>query len=124
MIDHVKVGVTLDTETHSTSCEKFESFWPIDSVLMQLALDASRHGVQHLTWPEKSFEDIASGTKKSENYIFAARELDVLTPKSPDDIFKSFLDDRVTPMDSWRANLAATLASAFCNMGFGTDALM
>ncbi|CAB0041164.1 unnamed protein product [Trichogramma brassicae] len=55
------------------------------------------------------------------------RELDILEPKSPDEIYGSLYEPsygRVLIYDSARANLAASFASAFVHAGFGRDKLM
>ncbi len=56
-----------------------------------------------------------------------AKDLDVLAPKSPEDIYKSHLaegagfsrrrDASGVQMDSARANLASTFVNAFVNAG-------
>ena len=61
------------------------------------------------------------------------RDLDVLDPKTPEDIYKSHLGDSAFSrgpstsaphVDSARANLASTFVNAFVNAGFGNDLLM
>ena len=61
------------------------------------------------------------------------RDLDVLDPKTPEDIYKSHLGDSafsrgsstsVPQVDSARANLASTFVNAFVNAGFCKDLLM
>ena len=55
-----------------------------------------------------------------------ATDLDVATAKTPEEVFKSFLDDRApaVQLDSARANLAASFANAFVNLGHGSDKLL
>ena len=53
--------------------------------------------------------------------------MDVVEPKTPDDIYKTHLEKRPASgaaVDSARANLAATFVNAFVNLGFGSDKLM
>jgi len=54
------------------------------------------------------------------------KELNVVEPKSLEDIYKSHLENtRVAAnVDSARANLAGTFVNAFVNAGFGNDKLM
>ena len=71
----------------------------------------------------------ASNAKMPERYAALARDLDVLEPRAPDDVYKLHLADGRPPAgaaaaDSARANLAATFVNAFVNAGFGTDRLM
>lgn len=58
-----------------------------------------------------------------------ARDLDVLEPKHPDQVFKTHLEERKTNainanLDSAKNNLAMTYANAFVNAAFGKDLLM
>ncbi|KAJ2579514.1 proteasome regulatory particle base subunit, partial [Coemansia sp. RSA 1836] len=66
-----------------------------------------------------------SGLSKS--YRDLARELELLEPKSPEDIYKSHLENGSggdVALDSARHNLASTFVNAFVNAGYGTDKLM
>lgn len=72
---------------------------------------------------------IVSNLKLSEYYKRLARELDVLEPKHPEDIFKSHLEDKKaianeSKIDSYKMNMASSIASSFINAGFGTEALL
>ena len=56
-----------------------------------------------------------------------ARDLDVMEPKHPDDVFKSHLEDRRYANDeinSAKKNLALTYVNAFVNAAFGKDKLI
>ncbi|KAJ2469699.1 proteasome regulatory particle base subunit [Coemansia sp. RSA 2322] len=65
-----------------------------------------------------------SGLSKS--YRDLARELELLDPKSPEDIYKTHLENTNVDvaLDSARHNLASTFVNAFVNAGYGTDKLM
>lgn len=71
---------------------------------------------------------IISSLKTSEYYKKLAQELDVLEPKHPEDMFKSHLEDKRNvegkAIDSYKMNMAASIASSFINAGFGTEALL
>ncbi|KAL5063726.1 hypothetical protein RYX36_025463 [Vicia faba] len=73
-------------------------------------------------------QDIINNSKLSEGYLTLARDIEVMEPKSPEDIYKAhFLDGRASAgasVDSARQNLAATFVNAFINAGFGQDKLM
>ncbi|CAK7322712.1 unnamed protein product [Dovyalis caffra] len=73
-------------------------------------------------------QDIINNTKLSEGYLTLARDIEVMEPKSPEDIYKAhLLDGRASAsasVDSARQNLAATFVNAFVNAGFGQDKLM
>eukprot|EP00357_Protocruzia_adherens_P000401 CAMPEP_0114986264 /NCGR_PEP_ID=MMETSP0216-20121206/8329_1 /TAXON_ID=223996 /ORGANISM="Protocruzia adherens, Strain Boccale" /LENGTH=896 /DNA_ID=CAMNT_0002348679 /DNA_START=38 /DNA_END=2728 /DNA_ORIENTATION=+ len=65
----------------------------------------------------------------SENFLGLGKDLDVLEPKHPEDIYKSHLEEgnnRLTAakIDSAKQNLASTYVSAFVNAGFGKDKLL
>ncbi|KAL1325250.1 hypothetical protein HN51_035328 [Arachis hypogaea] len=73
-------------------------------------------------------QEIINNTKLSEGYLTLARDIEVMEPKSPEDIYKAhLLDGRASAgasVDSARQNLAATFVNAFVNAGFGQDKLM
>lgn len=73
-------------------------------------------------------QDIANNAKLSEGYLTLARDIEVMEPKSPEDIYKAHLIDgrasASSSLDSARQNLAATFVNAFVNAGFGQDKLM
>ncbi|KAL0001994.1 hypothetical protein SO802_015775 [Lithocarpus litseifolius] len=76
----------------------------------------------------EALQDIVNNTKLSEGYLTLARDIEVMEPKSPEDIYKAhLLDGRASAgatVDSARQNLAATFVNAFVNAGFGQDKLM
>ncbi|KAG8095291.1 hypothetical protein GUJ93_ZPchr0012g21808 [Zizania palustris] len=77
---------------------------------------------------KEALQEIINNTKLSEGYLTLARDIEVMEPKSPEDIYKVHLIDgrRATSssLDSARQNLAATFVNAFVNAGFGQDKLM
>jgi 26S proteasome regulatory subunit N1 len=64
----------------------------------------------------------------SEHFKSLARDLDVLEPKHPDQIFKTHLEERKNNLnahiDSAKVNLATTYVNAFVNAGYGKDQLI
>lgn len=98
---------------------------------LQLALDLGRANIL-LDEDVEDDDDLRaamSNRKLSSQFLALAKDLDVLDPKTPEDIYKSHLLDSRTSaassnIDSARANLAKTFVNAFVNMGFGTDKLM
>ncbi|KAJ1732737.1 proteasome regulatory particle base subunit [Coemansia biformis] len=62
----------------------------------------------------------------SKHFLGLARELELLDPKSAEDIYKSHLENTNADMalDSARHNLASTFVNAFVNAGYGVDKLM
>ncbi|KAK6919638.1 RPN1, N-terminal [Dillenia turbinata] len=73
-------------------------------------------------------QDIINNMKLTEGYLTLARDIEVMEPKSPEDIYKAhLLDGRASAgasVDSARQNLAATFVNAFVNAGFSQDKLM
>ncbi|EZF95941.1 26S proteasome regulatory subunit rpn-1 [Trichophyton rubrum MR1459] len=56
-----------------------------------------------------------------------AKELNILEPKMPEDIYKTHLENNrgsLTNVDSARHNLASAFVNAFTNAGFGNDKMM
>ncbi|KAL3509311.1 hypothetical protein ACH5RR_028712 [Cinchona calisaya] len=76
----------------------------------------------------EALQEIINNAKLSEGYLTLARDIEVMEPKSPEDIYKAhLLDGRASAgasVDSARQNLAATFVNAFVNAGFGQDKLM
>ncbi|OWM78671.1 26S proteasome non-ATPase regulatory subunit 2 homolog A [Punica granatum] len=76
----------------------------------------------------EALQEIINNSKLSEGYLTLARDIEVMEPKSPEDIYKAhLLDGRASAsasVDSARQNLAATFVNAFVNAGFGQDKLM
>ncbi|KAJ3081068.1 proteasome regulatory particle base subunit [Quaeritorhiza haematococci] len=94
----------------------------------QLAFMIARAQIM-LESEDEEIVEILNNTKLSEHFIALARDLDVLEPKTPEDIYKSHLEN-IRPgfssgkVDSARQNLASTFVNAFVNAGFGSDKLM
>jgi 26S proteasome regulatory subunit N1 len=105
------------------------------SVLKQLAFIVARHRttVNYSEVFTKSGVDVDELQKIASLEILAgqykalATELDVLEPKTPEDIFKSHLEENRrggASIDSAKQNLAASFVNAFVNIAFGTDKLV
>lgn len=73
--------------------------------------------------------DIMSNSSLNNHFLALGRELDILEPKLPEDIYKSHLESSSRPsyggnIDSARANLASSFVNGFVNCGFGKDKLL
>eukprot|EP00794_Sanderia_malayensis_P017065 gene17065-18785_t len=73
--------------------------------------------------------EIISNSHLNTNFLALARELDIMEPKVPEDIYKSHLDARPfstssVKMDSARQNLASSFVNGFVNAAFGQDKLL
>ncbi|KAI6837185.1 26S proteasome regulatory subunit [Hortaea werneckii] len=77
---------------------------------------------------DPELQDCINNTKLPEHFKSLAKELNILDPKVPEDIYKSHLESSrtagMTNTDSARHNLASAFVNAFVNAGFGEDKLM
>jgi len=97
----------------------------------QLAFMLGRH--QHyLELDENDFDEIIeimSNSHLNNHFLNLGRELDIMEAKTPEDVYKSHLDN-VRPVfggsnvDSARQNLASSFVNGFVNAGFGQDKLL
>lgn len=107
----------------------------------QMCILLGRHRINHEIEEEdvededvEKLNELIGNEKLSENFLKLAQDLDVMDPKTPEDIYKSHLaetggfvrrrDTGGAQVDSARANLASTFVNAFVNAGFGQDKLM
>jgi len=74
--------------------------------------------------------EIMSNAHLNTNFLALGRELDILEPKTPEDVFKSHLENQrpfggaTGHVDSARQNLASSFVNGFVNAAFGTDKLL
>ena len=76
------------------------------------------------TSEDDDLNQIISNNRLSEHFKHLARDLDTLTPKDPEHIYKSHLEKNFNQglnIDSALTNLAKTYVNAFVNAGYGTD---
>lgn len=75
-----------------------------------------------------ALQAIMSNARISERFLALARDLDVMAPRTPEEVYKAHLVETGggsgPTLDSARANLANTFVNAFVNAGFGQDKLM
>uniref|UniRef100_A0A1B6BXI5 26S proteasome non-ATPase regulatory subunit 2 n=1 Tax=Clastoptera arizonana TaxID=38151 RepID=A0A1B6BXI5_9HEMI len=83
--------------------------------------------------PDKSeLQCVMSNSHISDHFHSLARELDIMEPKTPEEVYKTWLEGLVlrptynldVPVDSARHNLASTFVNAFVNAGFSRDKLV
>jgi len=77
----------------------------------------------------EDLSEIISNSHLNNSFLALARELDIMEPKVPEDIYKSHLDARPfsassVSMDSARQNLASSFVNGFVNTAFGKDKLL
>lgn len=104
----------------------------------QMAFLVARQHIWIELPPEESEEEGEEGrdilaeclnnAQLSNHFKDLARELNILEPKMPEDIYKSHLESNrgagLTNVDSARHNLASGFVNAFTNAGFGNDKMM
>src|SRR6266536_2166692 len=80
------------------------------------------------TEEEQEIAECLNNTKLPEHFKALGKELNILDPKTTEDIYKSHLESNrvagLTNLDSARHNLAAAFVNAFVNVGFGNDKMM
>ncbi len=102
------------------------------SIRRQMAFLIARQRIC-LSLPENEEEDTElaeclNNTRLQDHFKTLAKELNILDPKTPDDIYKTHLESSrtagFTNTDSARHNLASAFVNAFVNAGFGNDKMM
>ena len=77
---------------------------------------------------DEEIVECLGNVKLPEHFKALGTELNILEPKTTEDIYKSHLESSrvagLTNFDSARNNLAAAFVNAFVNAGFGTDKMM
>ncbi|KAJ1608575.1 proteasome regulatory subunit S2 (RPN1) [Cryptosporidium canis] len=78
-----------------------------------------------------TMEGIFSNEYLSRFYLFLAKELDVLEPKTPEEVYKTHLEESgryssrsMMVLDTAKQNLASTYVNALVNVGFCKDKLI
>lgn len=76
---------------------------------------------------EQEVADCLGNTQLPNHFKTLAKELNILEPKTPDDIYKTHLESgrgSGAVADSAKHNLASAFVNAFVNAGYGADKLM
>jgi 26S proteasome regulatory subunit N1 len=93
-------------------------------------------GRQQIFWEVESdkvedadeLKEIMNNSRLSAQFLNLGRELDIMEPKIPEDIYKSHLEPNrpsyQAQVDSARHNLASSFVNGFVNAAFGQDKLM
>ncbi len=87
------------------------------AVLKQLALAVGRHRVFALEGLSEEVKEIISNRQLSGFYQELMKDLDVVEPKLPIDVYKSLVDPKDQKIDSHQINLADSLVNGFVNLG-------
>ena len=97
----------------------------------QLAFILAREGI-FLEEEEQYIKDselmeIMRNYKQSEYFRILGKTLELMEPKHPESVFKSHLEDKKSDskkLESYKINMAYSIASSFINAGFGTEVLL
>lgn len=77
---------------------------------------------------DPELQECLNNTRLPDHFKALAKELNILDPKTTDDIYKTHLESArtagLTNTDSARHNLASAFVNAFVNAGFGNDKMM
>ena len=121
----IKIGNMLYIKQTFHQCEDL-------TTKKQLAFILAKEGI-FLDEEEKTIKDnelmeILRNYKQSEYFRILAKNLELLEPKHPEDVFKSHLEDKKRgdskKLESYKINMAYSIASGFINAGFGTEVLL
>ncbi|KAG5420653.1 RPN1 [Candida metapsilosis] len=83
-----------------------------------------------LSEENQEVQETISNVKLSEYFQYLIKELNLLDPRVPEDVYKSHLENSKFGLgtsgsiDSAKQNLAAAFVNAFLNLGFGKDKLV
>ncbi|KAJ6134005.1 hypothetical protein N7523_000327 [Penicillium sp. IBT 18751x] len=76
----------------------------------------------------EALNDCLNNTSIPKHFKSLGKELNILDPKMPEDIYKTHLESSrgagLTNLDSARHNLASAFVNSFANAGFGNDKMM
>jgi 26S proteasome regulatory subunit N1 len=119
-------GAQADIDTRLTAA--FAACGSDTGLKKQLAYLLGRHHTNHTTGDDE-IDALISNRPLPGLFAHLARDMDVVAPKAPEDVYKAHLSGSVrgsaaSATDSARENLSATFVSAFVNAGFGTDKLL
>ncbi|CDI98389.1 26s proteasome regulatory particle subunit [Echinococcus multilocularis] len=77
---------------------------------------------------DEDLAEMLGNTRLSEHFLSLARELDIMDPKLPEDVYKQHLEPtRLTMssmLDTMRTNTAASYVNGLINCGFGREKLI
>ncbi|XP_044252404.1 26S proteasome non-ATPase regulatory subunit 2-like [Tribolium madens] len=100
--------------------------------LYQMAFICARHLYPiEFSLDDDDTRSILENSHLSHYFLSFVRELDIMEPKSPEDVYKTWLEPVTLrqsvlgeKLDSARQNLASSFVNGFVNAAFGTDKLL
>lgn len=83
---------------------------------------------QRSSFQQEGVQDIIDNVQLSEHFRYLAKELNLLQPKTPEDIYKSHLESskasfNKTSMSSAQQNLAEFMVNGWLNLGYSSDSI-
>ncbi|XP_019869453.2 26S proteasome non-ATPase regulatory subunit 2 [Aethina tumida] len=124
--------LAMQLNDHSLIEEIFMSC-PDTAIQKQLAFMLGRQQI-YIEIPDTTpeYEDlieVMANCHLNNHFLNLARELDIMEPKTPEDVYKSHLENTRpqfggSQVDSARQNLAASFVNGFVNAAFGKDKLL
>lgn len=123
--DALRVALRIDDN------DKIAELFSIDmlpTLKNQMAFILARHR-SNFAVEDEELNEIIGNVKLSDRFLAVAREMDVVDPKSPEDIYKSQPSNSrsrntAVQAESARGNLASTFVNAFVNAAHNKDKLM
>ncbi|CDO94704.1 unnamed protein product [Kluyveromyces dobzhanskii CBS 2104] len=110
-----------------------------DESLIRSVFDATADSVTHKqlayilsaqrsSFQQEDVQDIIGNAHLSEHFRYLAKELNLLQPKTPEDIYKSHLESskasfNKTSMSSAQQNLAEFIVNGWLNLGYSSDSI-
>lgn len=96
------------------------------TIKKQLALILSK---QNSAFKNEQVQDLIWNSNLSEKYHYLVKELNLLEPKVPEDVYKSHLESSSfrhssSKFDTAKQNLATSFVNSFLNLGYGNDKLL
>ena len=123
-------AMTLAIRLHDLDLvkEDFEAAGEDTSMKKQLSFLVAQQHIS-LQSDDQDILECLSNAHLSDHFLALGKELNILEPKTPEDIYKSHLENsRAGPgsgnTDSAKHNLASTFVNGFVNAGFCKDTLM
>ncbi|VDP19166.1 unnamed protein product [Soboliphyme baturini] len=129
-IEAVRVGIMLN-DSEMVKC----IFLNCEDIIIQkqIAFLLGRHQM-FLDLPDdmpyqSDLSELMSNSNLSQYFLTLARELDIMEPKTPEDIYKQHLEPTkgfaaASQVDSARQNLASSFVNGFINAGFCVDKMI
>jgi 26S proteasome regulatory subunit N1 len=135
LTDALRVAIKIDNSEHikelfssaATDLQKTQMAYILGKARSPFVFEGEDEEAERLN-------EIIGNCSLSDTYLSVIRELDLVAPKLPEDIYKNTKADGISAagrsrntgagVDSARANLASTFVNAFVNAGHCSDKLM